>query len=138
MSDTTASVDDLAQGPVPSLVARGPIFGTQVSPVMEPSGTAPAPPENFIRVSEAKRRYFGGTMSLRWWYRQIEQGKLPHHRAGGAVLLRPVDVEAFIQEGFRAKRQPEPTASEPPAPRPVKRTKSRSAPARAGLRFFTE
>ena len=43
--------------------------------------------EDFIRVSTAKKRYFGGAMSLRWWYRQIEAGRLPHFRAGATVLL---------------------------------------------------
>ena len=84
--------------------------------------------KDFIRVSTAKRRYFGGAMSLRWWYKQIERGALPHYRAGGAVLLRPADVEAFVATMFHEKKAeaPEAPASAPP--------KSR---ARSGLRFFT-
>jgi hypothetical protein len=86
--------------------------------------------EDFIRVSTAKNRYFGGKMSLRWWYRQIEEGRLPHFRAGSAVLLRPADVEAFCAAMFRdrAPRVPEePGQSPPAAARPSRR---------GGLRFF--
>jgi hypothetical protein len=86
--------------------------------------------ENYIRVSEAKRRYFGGAMSLRWWYRQVEEGRLPHFRAGGAVLLRPADVEAFVAAQFRDKAAP-PAAPEPPPASP------RPASPRRGLRFFS-
>lgn len=92
---------------------------------------------DFIRVSAAKARYFGGTMSLRWWYRQIEEGRLPHYRAGGAVLLRPADVEAFVSSQFHDKAETEsagdPTTAQPP-PTPGHRTPS----ARRGLRFFRD
>ena len=87
--------------------------------------------EDFIRVSTAKKRYFGGTMSLRWWYRQIEEGRLPHFRAGGAVLLRPADVVAFCAAMFRDKGASvpeEPAPTPPPAARPSRR---------GGLRFFS-
>jgi hypothetical protein len=87
---------------------------------------------DFLRVSVAKRRYLGGAMSLRWWYRQIEEGRLPHFRAGGAVLLRPADVEAFIAEMFRDKATPKP--EEPAAPAHPRR----SVPVRGGLRFFND
>ena len=88
--------------------------------------------EDFIRVSTAKARYFGGAMSLRWWYRLVEEGRLPHFRVGGAVLLRPVDVEAFVTA---CKREPEPTA--PESEEPAAGPRPRSALARGGLRFFT-
>lgn len=92
---------------------------------------------DFIRVSDAKKRYLGGAMSLRWWYKQIEEGRLPHLRAGAAVLLRPADIEAFIGEMFRdraaAEVEPEPPAS--PSPPPA-RPRSRSS--RPGLRFFAD
>ncbi len=88
---------------------------------------------DFIRVSVAKKKYFGGAMSLRWWYKQIETGRLPHFRAGATVLLRPADVEAFVAETYREKGggedEPEP---EPPSPAP----EHRSPPSRGGLRFF--
>jgi hypothetical protein len=89
----------------------------------------PESPQEFIRVSAAKKKYFSGAMSLRWWYRQIEDGKLPHFRAGGTVLLRPADIEALIATMFReqTKVKPEPVVPAPP--------KSR---VRGGLRFFTE
>lgn len=85
-----------------------------------------------IRVSEAKKRYLGGAMSVRWWYRQIEDGRLPHVRAGAAVLLRVVDVEAFVAGLFREKATPpEPPVESAPPPAAV------SARSRAGgLRFF--
>lgn len=88
--------------------------------------------DDFLRVSAAKKRYPGGTMSLRWWYRQIEEGRLPHFRAGGAVLLRPADVEAFIAEMFRDRAAPKP--EEPAAPAPPRR----SLPVRGGLRYFND
>jgi hypothetical protein len=90
---------------------------------------------DFIRVPVAKKKYFGGVMSLRWWYKQIETGRLPHFRAGATVLLRPADVEAFVAETFRdrgeAGDEPEPPA-EPPSPPP----RPRSTSGRGGLRFF--
>lgn len=89
---------------------------------------------DFLRVSEAKARYLVGKMSLRWWYKQIESGRLPHYRAGSAVLLRPADVEAFVAEMFRnieAAPEPEPVPP-PPAPR------RRSGPTPGGLRFFAD
>ena len=95
-----------------------------------------AGPADFLRVSDAKGRYFGGAMSLRWWYRQIELGRLPHFRAGGAVLLRPADVEAFVAGMFRDKAGPAAVPDPPPpgsAPAPPPRSGSR----RPGLRFFT-
>lgn len=90
--------------------------------------------DQFIRVSDARRRYFGGAMSLRWWYRQVERGNLPHFRAGGAVLLRPADVEAFVRDGFRAAGPPDPPPVTPPPPPPA--PKRRSPPSPGGLRFF--
>jgi hypothetical protein len=102
------------------------------------TGQPPADTQDFIRVSEAKRRYFGGAMSLRWWYRQIEVGRLPHFRAGGTVLLRPADVEAFVRAAFRetAEAKPDLSAAPAEAPGPCTVKKQRSAPARGGLRFF--
>ncbi|MBX9652614.1 helix-turn-helix domain-containing protein [bacterium] len=90
--------------------------------------------DDFIRVADAKQRYFGGAMSLRWWYRQIEEGRLPHFRAGGAVLLRPADCEAFVASQFRDKAEPSTNSAPapPPAPSP------RPASPRRGLRFFRD
>jgi hypothetical protein len=86
---------------------------------------------DYIRVSAAKKQYFGGAMSIRWWYKQVESGRLPHFRAGGAVLLRPTDIEAFIAELYKERSTPvEPVA---PAAVPVS-TGTRSR--RDGLRFF--
>lgn len=90
--------------------------------------------DDFIRVSAAKKRYLGGGMSLRWWYRQIEEGRLPHFRAGGAVLLRPADVEAFVAQMFRDKAEPKTPEPEPVAPAPAGRRRSVAG----GLRFFTD
>jgi len=91
--------------------------------------------DGFIRVSDAKKRYLSGVMSLRWWYKQVEQGRLPHFRAGGTVLLRPADVEAFIGEMFRDRAVAD---VEPPAPPPMPPPKPRSRSSRLGLRFFTD
>lgn len=96
------------------------------------SETAGGGGADYIRVSEAKRRYFGGAMSLRWWYRQVEEGRLPHFRAGGAVLLRPADVEAFVASQYRDKAEP------PPAPEPPPAAGTRPASPRRGLRFFAD
>jgi len=38
----------------------------------------------YLTVAEARARYFSGKLSLRWWYRQIEDGKLPAD-AGSAM-----------------------------------------------------
>ena len=91
--------------------------------------------DDFIRVSDAKRRYIGGSMSLRWWYKQIEQGRLPHFRAGGTVLLRPSDVEAFVAGMFCDKAEPAVPVS-PPGPPPAPVPNPQSQPRRGGLRFF--
>lgn len=90
---------------------------------------------DFIRVSAAKRLYFGGAMSLRWWYKQVELGTLPHFRAGGAVLLRIADVEVFVASMFceQVEAELEPVPPPTPAPPPTKR---RSGPTPGGLRFF--
>jgi hypothetical protein len=94
-----------------------------------PNGTA-----EFIRVSEAKKRYFGGTMSLRWWYRQVETGRLPHRRAGNAVRLEVAAVEAFVAATHRDAPTPAPEQQQAVAP-----ARSRvSRAARGGLRFFPE
>lgn len=114
-----------------------PVGGKATESGPDEAGKPGARPEGFIRVSDAKERFFGGAMSLRWWYRQIELGRLPHYRAGGAVLLRPVDVEAFVGEMFRGRVEPE-TGPEPPPPVPVLAPKSRSGSRRHGLRFFTD
>ena len=91
--------------------------------------------DDFIRVSDAKRRYFGGAMSLRWWYKQIETGRLPHFRAGGTVLLRPADVEAFVAAMYRDKAEPADEPESPPAG-PAPAPKLLSGPRRGGFRFF--
>ena len=89
-------------------------------------------PEEFIRVPETKRRYLSNTMSLRWWYRQIEGGKLPHFRAGSAVVPRIADVEAYIAELYREKAPP----NAPPEPPPAAVGAGRRGPRKDGLRFF--
>lgn len=92
------------------------------------------PSGEFIRVSEAQKRYFSGSMSLRWWYKQVKIGALPHFRAGGAVLLRPLDVEAFVVALFRATPIVVPEQQPPVASVVVRR----SRPDRGGLRFFPD
>ena len=94
-----------------------------------PSGTT-----EFIRVSDAKRRYFGGTMSLRWWYRQIETGKLPHRRAGNAVRLEVAVVEAFVAATHRDTPAPAPEQLQTVAPARPRMSRA----TRGGLRFFPE
>jgi hypothetical protein len=89
--------------------------------------------QDFIRVSVARKRYLGGAMSIRWWYRQIELGHLPHFRAGAAVLLRPADVDAFIAKMFRDEAKQDEKAPEPVAASAPRR---RSRPVSGGLRFF--
>lgn len=88
--------------------------------------------EECIRVSEAKKRYLSNTMSLRWWYRQIEDGRLPHFRAGTALVLRIADVDAFVAELFRDKATPEAKDESPSAPVTAAKKSRRSG----GLRFF--
>ena len=124
-----------------AVVAAGPV--RPASGDAGPTGSAPAGasapsarPDDFLRVSDAKERYVGGAMSLRWWYRQVELGRLPHFRAGGAVLLRPADVEAFVAGMFRDKAGPA-AGPDPPPPGPVPVPPPRSGPHRPGLRFFT-
>lgn len=90
---------------------------------------------DFIRVSAAKKKYFGGAMSLRWWYKQIETGRLPHFRAGTTVLLCPADVEAFVAEAFRDRGESSDDPEAPAVPPPTS-TRSRSTSGRGGLRFF--
>lgn len=87
-----------------------------------------------LRVSEVKRSYFGGKMSLRWWYRQIELGRLPHVRAGGAVLVRKSDADAFVAAAYQADR---PAPAEPPAESSPDSVPAPRSPHRTrGLRFF--
>ena len=69
--------------------------------------------QDVIRVPAARARYLGGAMSLRWWYKQVELGRLPHHRAGSAVLLRVADVEAFVAKTFRDEVKQDEAAPEP-------------------------
>lgn len=104
---------------------------------MSPTGETASSGVDYIRVSEAKKRYFGGAMSLRWWYRQVEEGRLPHFRAGGAVLLRPADCEAFVAAQFRDKAAGARPADDPP-PAPAPPPSSRPASPRRGLRFFRD
>ncbi len=89
-------------------------------------------PPTFLRVSEAKRLYFGGKLSLRWWYRQIELGRLPHFRAGGAVLLRPADVESFVAAAYHDEPSQSPAATNELPANPPPSTSRLSG----GLRFF--
>ena len=72
-------------------------------------------------------------MSLRWWYRQIETGKLAHRRAGNAVRLEVAVVEAFVAATLRDTPAPYPEqqALAPAAPR-------KSRVTRGGFRFFPE
>jgi hypothetical protein len=85
----------------------------------------------FLRVSEAKRLYLGGKLSLRWCYRQIELVRLPHFQAGGAVLLRIPDVEAFVAAAYQDEPPPPAPTSEPPDDPPPAAPRSPG-----GLRFF--
>lgn len=116
----------------------------RITPPAEVCGIAhqPTGDDEFIRVVDAQQRYLGGTMSRRWWYRQIELGRLPHLRAGGAVLLRPADIQVFIQECFREKTEPTTTSENSqsvPDPTPTPKRRASSLPDRplpGGLRFF--
>jgi len=95
---------------------------------------APRQTAEFIRVSDAKRMYFGGTMSLRWWYRQVETAKLPHRRAGNAVRLEVAAVEAFVAATIRDTPAPAPERQHAVAPARPRRSRA----TRGGLRFFPE
>lgn len=86
--------------------------------------------DDYIRVSAAKKRFLGGTMSIRWWYKQVESGRLQHFRAGAVVLLRPADVEAFVAEMYRERSALE----APPDPLTLPATTGKKS--RGGLRFF--
>jgi hypothetical protein len=96
-------------------------------------GDSHGPAGDFLRVSDARRNYFGGRMSLRWWYKQVESGRLPHFRAGGSVLLRTEDIEAFVVAGFRDKAEAKPIEQPPPVTAPPKKRTTRGT---TGLRFF--
>lgn len=87
-----------------------------------------------LRVSEVKQTYFGGKMSLRWWYRQVELGRLPHVRAGGSILVRKADVEAFVSAAYQIERATPVAPSETQEAYP--QDKPRSARVQGGLRFF--
>jgi hypothetical protein len=129
MPKTIETSDD----PSPLPLGNTPNSGRDVRAAQGEEVASPAEGEPFIRVSEAKRRYLGGVVSLRWWYRQIEEGRLPHFRAGTAVILRIADVEAFVAEMYRDKQPPQP---DPPQPVPAAPAR-RSRPA-GGLRFFAD
>ena len=88
--------------------------------------------DEFLRVSAVKKNYLSGTMSLRWWYRQIEEGNLPHFRAGGSVLIKVADVEKFVAELYRDKPPEPPDEPVVVAPVPARSGCSR----KGGLRFF--
>lgn len=102
----------------------------------------PVKAREFLKVSEARRQFLSGKMSLRWWYNQIDSGRLPHYRVGGAVLLTPSDIEQFIESSFQPPREQEPRATaalpEAPAQVPPQAPKSRGKKPSAGggLRFF--
>ena len=81
-----------------------------------------------LTVKEAAERYLGGRMSKRWWYKQIEEGRLPAYQPGRLKLIRLDDIEAFVGGLYREKAE---AAIVPPAPLP-KRATSR----KGGFRFF--
>ena len=91
-----------------------------------------------LRVSEVKRAYFGGKMSLRWWYRQIELGRLPHVRAGGAVLVRKADADAFADAAYQAERPAEAVPVDEPATPATAGTRRLPTLRPGGLRFFRQ
>jgi len=86
-----------------------------------------------LRVSEVKEIYFGGKMSLRWWYRQIELSRLPHVRAGGSILVRKADVEAFVTAAYQSERPVPVTPAETDESHLPYRPRSTL---KGGLRFF--
>lgn len=86
-----------------------------------------------LRVSEVQRGYLAGKMSLRWWYRQIELGRLPHVRAGGAILVRKADADAFVSAAYQPTAPAPSPAPAPPAHPPAKAGSPRPG---GGLRFF--
>jgi hypothetical protein len=100
--------------------------------------------DEFLTISEARKRFLGGKMSKEWWYRQAQSGKLVSHRAGGAILLKIADLVRFI-DAMQHENEPEQlppqarpedvTASQ--AATPTKSSKRRGAgDQRSGFRFF--
>lgn len=96
--------------------------------------------QGYVSVAEAQRRYLGGKMSLRWWYRRVELQQIAHHRVGESILLHTEDIERFIVESRKDKddAQDEIVAPVvPPSLPPVKsnpRRKAEEDPSR--FRFF--
>lgn len=93
--------------------------------------------DDVLRVSQLKWLYFGGKMSLRWWYRQIELGRLPHVRAGATVLVRKADADAFVAAAYKAEASKCSVHSDGPHSSSI--PKNSSAPrSKGGLRFFRD
>jgi hypothetical protein len=100
--------------------------------------------EEFLTISEAQERFFGGKMSKEWWYRQARSGKLVSHKAGGAILLKPADIVRFMEKmshEHETDQLPPPTRPEDvtasQAATPTKPSKRRGAgDQRSGFRFF--
>jgi hypothetical protein len=94
----------------------------------------------FVTVAEAQRRYFGGEMSRRWWYRMAKIGRIAHHRVGDSILFRTDDIEKFIAESRKAEHAEAPRTEAAPAipvaPQPVKRQARRKPGEEVGFKFF--
>jgi hypothetical protein len=100
--------------------------------------------DEFLTISEARKRFLGGKMSKEWWYRQARSGKLVTHKAGGAILLKTTDIVPFLEamqhehETDQLPQQTRPedvTASQPAQPK--RSSKRRGAgDQRSGFRFF--
>jgi hypothetical protein len=53
-------------------------------------------PSGWYTVSEAKNLLFGGKLSLRAVYHLLSSRQIPHHKAGGKILLLGSDMIAFM------------------------------------------
>lgn len=116
---------------MPVMVTGAAMTSSQLEPAIRET---PLEGSVVLRVSEVKQTYFGGKMSLRWWYRQVELGRLPHVRAGGSILVRKTDVEAFVAAAYQAESV---TPVDPPDTHEAyPQDKPRSSRVQGGLRFF--
>ena len=66
-----------------------------------------------LKVSQVADRLNLSTSKV---YELVEQGKLAHHRIGGAIRVSEEQLVEFLEETKRERREPEPRKSQPRHP----------------------
>lgn len=96
--------------------------------------------DEFLTIAQARERFLGGKKSKEWWYKMVNTGKLPHHRAGGSIMLKFPDVVRFIDSMKVKEPEPLPQPEQPtPFCAPPPRTpsqKRRGDDQSSGFKFF--